>query len=163
MRQAWIRLAVSYWMDPKFNGLGPTHEAFYIRLLGYSVEHHTDGLIHANAIALCGRGIRNRDKLLDEMVAAGLLVRREGDTSAPLGFTEAWYRWQTSHASSEHKIAGQAGSLARTRLEESRGIYNKSLGSRSAAQWEAAGFRHLPGSGWVKDHDTDTDTEATKE
>jgi hypothetical protein len=144
VRQAWIRLTVAYWRDPKFNGLGPMHEAFYVRLLGYTVEHHTDGLIHANAIALCGRGMRNRKKLLADLVNAGLLVEKE-DASIPLAFPAVWHQYQSSaHAvshqrtSSEHQTAGQAARSRAGAKEERRGeMYLEELEDSLAQAMEA--------------------------
>lgn len=112
MQQAWFRLTVFYWMDPKFSGLGTRHEALYARLLGYTVAHDTDGLIPANAVALCGRGIYKREETLQDLISAGLLQ------DAPLSFPDSWQKYQRLSKES----AGQKPALGR-RGEEKRRVY----------------------------------------
>lgn len=104
-----MKLSVDYWLDPKFQGLGTTHEAFYVRLLGYTRKWDTDGFIPASAIALCGRRIYNRDKVLADLVKAGLLEPSPDDSSA-LVFPKSWAKYSMKHDASKHQSAGQGGS-----------------------------------------------------
>jgi hypothetical protein len=82
-------------MDPKFSGLGTRHEALYTRLLGYTVAHDTAGLIPANAIALCGRGIYKRNRVLADLVAAGLILEST-DHPGAFVFPISWQKYQQS-------------------------------------------------------------------
>ena len=93
MQQQWMKLAVAYWQDPKFDGLGTAHEAFYVRLLGYTRQHGTAGFISANAIALCGRRIYNRDKVLADLVKAGLIEACPAEP-LPYRFPDSWRKVQ---------------------------------------------------------------------
>ena len=113
MQQQWMKLAVDYWQDPKWKGLGATHEALYVRLLGYTRKFDTAGFIPANAIALCGRRIYKRDRVLADLVNAGLLKRAEDDSSTYL-FPDSWHKYSESPArvqreftQSNHETAGQ--------------------------------------------------------
>jgi hypothetical protein len=117
-----MKLSVGYWRDPKWHGLGPMHEALWIRLLAYTVEHHTDGFIPANAISLCGRGFRGRERLISDLVEAGLLVRPEAPSASlvhPLCFSSAWLVFQ-QRSTSAPISPGQGTSLVRAGLEKRR-------------------------------------------
>lgn len=105
MQQQWMKLAVDYWQDPKWKGLGATHEAFYVRLLGYTRKWNTGGFIPADAIALCGRRIYNRDKVLADLVDAGLLTTEDQGYAFP----KAWRKYSARHDGSSHQSAGQGG------------------------------------------------------
>lgn len=137
MKQAWIRLSCGYWRDPKFNGLGPMHEALYVRLLAYTVEHDTDGLIPANAVALCGRRIYNREKVLEDLIHAGLILPPEPESTSYL-FPISWYKYQKSKAISNIESAGQEGSSRAGVQEERRGdISNRTSSSRAPRRMTA--------------------------
>jgi len=148
-----MKLAVDYWLDPKWKGLGSSHEAFYVRLLGYTRKWDTDGFIPANAIALCGRRIYNRDKVLGELVKAGLLEECPDDSSAYV-FPKSWRKYSASIDQSSNKIAGQGGRSRGGGEEKRRFIYPTDR-STLPPEREVPGYRFLAGSGWIKDHGTD--------
>lgn len=161
MKQAWFRLSCSYWRDPKFHGLGIGHEVLWTRLLGYTVEHSTDGLIPAHAVSLCGRGIRHRERVLAGLVLAGLLEATQDPLVHPYCFPSAWARYQ-QRTPSAHISPGQGGSSRAGGQEESRGsIYNKKpqVQQAPAKLIDGETYRFLAGSGWVKDHGANQDAE----
>lgn len=143
-------MADLYWLDPKFDGLGVAHNGMYTRLLGYCRYFDTDGIITADAIALCGRRVRNRDKLIADLVKAGLLVTTDGT----LRFPQSYYNWDAKG----HQSPGQ-GQRSRARGEEERrrSLYNQgpsTLAPAPSLMQNELGevFRFMQGSGWVKDH-----------
>lgn len=114
-----MRLSVGYWRDPKWRGLTLGHEILWIRLLAYTVEHTTDGLIPVHAVSLCGRSVRNRERVVADLVAAGLLEAREADLVHPLCFPSAWAVYQYGTASAKES-PGQRPAFGRTQGEERR-------------------------------------------
>lgn len=125
--QPWMKLADLWWMDPKFSGLTLTHKGLYASLLGYARYNGTGGFIPADAIALCGRGARNRDKLVTDLVNAGLLVTTDVGTSFP----HSYYKW----SSKALKSPGQGGSSrAREEDKRRRSLYNSGSSSLAPAQ-----------------------------
>lgn len=158
--QQWHKMADLYWLDPKFDGLGIAHNGMYTRLLGYCRHFDTDGIVTADAIALCGRKVRNRDKLIADLVHAGLLVTTDGT----LRFPQSYYKWDTK----AHQSAGQAG-FSRAHGEDKirRSLY-KTTGSSSLAPGpvrmiDGSPHKHYPGTGWVRIDGAGTEHGTAKE
>jgi hypothetical protein len=63
-------------------------------------------LIPANALALCGRRIYNRRKILADLVEAGLLVESPSNPGSYL-FPISWHKYQKSDVESNIETAGQ--------------------------------------------------------
>jgi hypothetical protein len=117
-----MKLDVDYWTDPKWKGLGTTHEALYVRLLGYTRKWDTDGFIPGAAVALCGRKVYGRDRVIADLVEHGLLERSDTEDGA-LVFPKSWHKFSAKHDTSSHQIAGQDGRSQARREEKRRDRY----------------------------------------
>lgn len=161
--QLWMKVAKLYWLDPKFDGLGVSHEALYMRLLGYTRHFETDAFIPAAAIAYCGRRIYNRDKVLADLVEHGLIEVSTAE-GMPYRFPNAWHNYSAMKVNN----AGQGAARAGGREDKNRrSLYNS--GSSSLAQGpvrmiHGVPHKHIAGSGWVKVSDgTGTEHDAAQE
>lgn len=157
--QQWHKTADLYWLDPKFSGLGVAHEGLWHRLLGYCRYFDTDGIVTADAIALCGRKVRNRDKLIADLVNAGLLVTTDGTTRFP----QSYYKWDTK----VHQSAGQGSARERAREDKNRrSLYNQrssSLAPGPVRIIDGSPHKHYPGTGWVRVDGTGTEHDTAQE
>lgn len=131
MRSQWGKLAGDYASDPKVVKLSAGAELLYIRLLAYSFQYRTERLPR-EALALCSRKLRHRDKLIAEILAQELL--HEDDLDAGYVFPSSWSRWQSRYDSSAHQSAGQGGRSRAGEEEKNRYTYLSNRSTLAPAQ-----------------------------
>ena len=162
-----MRLAVTFPRDDKVQLLTRSERYLFIELILWSVEHGTDGRIPPSALRSVGDGHKGKARSLAHMATVGLLSVLHRAPVGPTYAITSFPKWQMVTERFDHKAAGQApadGRASRAQVRartenrtERSSIYqgSSSLAPEPVRMIDGVAYRHVQGSGWVKDHGSD--------